>query len=103
MQKILVTFFVQILRQNNKLLERVLLFDGDLFYDRDNSILVFKLGGLHQFLQDEISLDYSEFRSLIYKSNINEELQKLGGLIEVHQSSGSVDDNFYRLVRLNQQ
>ena len=103
MQKILVTFFVQILQQNDKLLERVSLFDGDLFYDRDNSILVFKLGGLHQFLQDEISLDYSEFRSLIYKSNINEELQKLGGLIEVHQSSGNVDDNFYRLVRLNQQ
>lgn len=103
MQQILVTFFVQILQQNNKLLERVSLFDGDLFYDRDNSVLVFKLGGLHQFLQDEISLDYSEFRSLIYKSNVNEELKKQGGLIEIHESIGNVDDNLYRLVRFNQQ
>ena len=103
MQQTLIRFFSQILDKNKQVLERISLFDGALFYDFDNGILVFELAGLHQFLLDEISMDYSEFRSLIYKSNINEELQKLGGLIEVHQSSGNVDDNFYRLVRLNQQ
>ena len=103
MQQKLVTFFVQILQQNNKLLERVAIFDGDLFYDHDNCILVFKLSGLHTFLRNEINLDYTEFRKLIYKSTINEELQKLGGLIEIHQSIGNVDENMYRLVRLNQQ
>ena len=99
MQQALLNFFVLVLQHDEKVLKRLSAFEGDMRFDHDANILVFKLSGLHQFFLDEINLDYHEFQKMIYQGNINEELQALGGRIEVHQSTGNINDSLYRLVK----
>lgn len=100
MHQIIVKFFVDILQSNRQTLELVEKYDGDMRFDSSSNVLVFKLQSLHELLFEAAELDYSSFRKLIYQGNLNEELASLGGRVEVHQSTGNVDDNFYRLVKL---
>lgn len=99
MQQALLNFFALVLLHDEKVLKRLSVFEGDMRFDYDANILVFKLSGLHQFFHDEIELDYNEFQKMIYQSNLNEELRALGGRIEVHQSTGNIHDSLYRLVK----
>ncbi|WP_455223199.1 hypothetical protein [Kaarinaea lacus] len=99
MQQEIIRFFTQILQNDGKVLERISLFEGSMSFDRESGNLMFKLSDLHELLQENIKVDYPAFRKLIYQSNLNEELNKLGGRIEIHHSAGKVDDNIYRLVK----
>lgn len=100
MQKLLVDLFSKILLSDKETLARVSVFNGDMTYYPDDAILVFNLRALHVFLYPEVEVDYKSFRGAIYKGNLNEELLKLGGRIEVHESSRNVDRSYYRLVKI---
>ena len=99
MQQTLIEFFMQVLKEDEKVLQRLSVFEGDMAFDKKSSTLIFKLSGLHQFFSEEVNLDYPEFQKLIYQGNINEELLASGGKIEVHQSTGNINDSLYRLVK----
>ncbi len=101
MQQALLNFFALVLRHDENVLKRLSIFCGDMRFDHDANILVFKLSGLHQFFIDEIESDYHEFQKMIYQGNINEELLALGGRIEIHESTGNIHDSLYRLVKIS--
>lgn len=100
MQQLLLDLFSKILTNDEKMLARISAFEGDVTFDTDDAVFVFSLRALHEFLSREIDVDYKIFKSLVYQGNLNEELLKLGGRIEIHESSGKVDSSFYRLVKI---
>lgn len=100
MQALLVNFFGSVLRQDKNVLRQVSTFEGDLAFNTSSGILIFTLAGLYAFLQDELNLSYPEFQKTLYSGNINEELQKMGGRIEVHDSTGKTKGNVYQLVHI---
>ncbi len=75
-------------------------FDGEVSIEGE--VLVFSLRGLQQFLADSVAVSYAEFRQQIYASTINQQLERLGWVIEVHNNRGKVDRNLYRLLRKSQ-
>lgn len=100
MQQILIEFFAGVLKQDEDVLQRLSEFEGDMRLEEEGSVLIFRLSDIHQFLNNEINLSYPEFQRMIYQSNINEELFSYGGKIEVHQSTGKVQDSLYRLISI---
>lgn len=103
MQETLVTFFVGVLKRDDGLVRRISTFDGDMRLEENNGKLLFTLGGLHQFLRDEVDVDYPEFQKMIYQGNINEELFTFGGRIEVHDSTGNVGSSWYKLIKIGKE
>lgn len=102
MQQTLVNFFARVLKLDDSLIKRISTFDGDVRFEHSNGVLLFTLSGLHQFLYDELDLDYPEFQKMIYQSNLNEELFTLGGGVKVHRSTGKVDSSWYKLVKISE-
>lgn len=100
MQKTLIEFFTSVLAGDSHTLEIVEKYKGNMSFDVDANILIFKLKDLHKFLFDPDELDYPNFQKLLYQSNLNEKLASIGGRVEIHQSVGKVDDNYYRLVKV---
>ncbi len=106
MQQSIIHFFTQVLQNNKTTLNLISDFQGELYFDKKNSLLIFSLKGLHQLLTTQQTLstslliDYAEFRKLIYQGNINEQLLQLGGKLEIHKSSGKVEANLYKLTRV---
>jgi hypothetical protein len=99
-QQILEKFFIEILARDKDCLNLVAASAGDLFFDDITGSLVFKLPDLHKLLFNSSELDYQSFRKLLYQGNLNEKLLELGARIEIHQTSGKVDDSYYRLVKI---
>ena len=75
---------------------------GKRFTDQGKSVLFFKLPALHTLLCAEYGPDYKEFRRIIYQGSINAQLQDMGAMIDIHQSTGKVEGNIYKLVRNNE-
>jgi hypothetical protein len=86
------------LHRDQAILDKIAGFDGEL--DVDGSTLVFSLQGLFEYLNDDDSLSYVMFRKMLYSSRLNEALMACSGRVEVHRSTGKVDQNLYRLVRI---
>ena len=67
--------------------------------------IIFSLEGIHQILlknqEQNQEQTFKEFRTALYQSPINQELQKLGYKVDVFQSSGKVDTSLYCLVPLS--
>ena len=63
--------------------------------------IIFSLEGIHQILLKDQEQTFKEFRTALYQSPINQELQKLGYKVDVFQSSGKVDTSLYCLVPLS--
>ena len=62
--------------------------------------LVFTIEGLYQLLIDEKEFTYSEFRSMLYASNLNLALQKSGFKLTMFDSTKKVDTSWYQLVKI---
>ena len=64
-----------------------------------NHQVVFSLKDLFGLInQDEPSLTYKEFRSVLYVTNINESLYPLGFKVDIYDSAGAVDTALYCLT-----
>ncbi len=100
LQQTVVSFFTNVLSQDLHTLEEINLFQSEQFSVDSSNALVFKLSALHQFLCDIDTVNYAEFKKLIYQSDINEQLSRLGGKIEVYKSTGKIDNNIYKLVKV---
>ncbi len=100
MQTRLVRFFQCVLQQDSTTLDALSGYGEALYFDRDNVVLIFSLKGLHQFMTKESEMNYSDFRKCVYASNINEELHRLGGRVEIHCSQGKIEQNVYKLIQL---
>ncbi|MBL1274581.1 MAG: hypothetical protein COB30_000675 [Ectothiorhodospiraceae bacterium] len=92
------------MRGDERTREMVLHFQGELSFNQDCELngcfLIFSLKGLHEFLGVENVIVYTAFRKIIYQSSINEELQGFGGKVELHRSTGKVDESLYKLIKL---
>ena len=66
----------------------------------ENGKCIFTLDSLYQSIRDDIDLDYAEFRSQLYSSDVNKRLRDLGYMIEVSESTGKVDSSTYQLAKL---
>ncbi len=62
--------------------------------------LIFTIDGLYQLLIDEKEFSYSEFRSMLYASDINQALQKLGFKVAIFESTQKIDTSIYQLVKI---
>jgi len=110
MQQKVLRFFDLILRHDENTIHSITECQGDLFLrheistnkkiEQGNTLLIFSLSGLHEYLDTEKLMDYKSFRRLIYQGSINRELGELGGKIEIHSSTGKVDESLYKLVLL---
>lgn len=98
MQTRLVRFFQRVLQQDSATLDALSGYGEAIYFDQDNVVLIFSLKGLYQFMTKENEMNYSDFRKCVYAGNINEELQRLGGRIDIHCSHGKVEQNVYKLV-----
>lgn len=83
---------------------KITAYEGNLSIEGE--ALVFGLADLFDFLSSckpdgeyEGSASYQEFRRALYQSTLNQDLRALGGQIVVHQSTGKVETNLYRLER----
>ena len=63
--------------------------------------IIFSLEGIHQTLFKNQEQTFKEFRTALYQSAINQELQKIGYKVDVFQSTGKVDSSLYCLVPLS--
>lgn len=61
--------------------------------------LIFTIEGLYQLLIDEKEFTYSEFRSMLYASDLNQALQKLGFKVTMFESTHKIDTSIYQLVK----
>lgn len=101
MQTQLVHFFQHVLQQDSTTLDALSGYGEAIYFDQDNVVLIFTLKGLHRFMTKESEMNYSDFRKCVYAGNINEELQRLGGRIEIHCSQGKIEQNVYKLVSID--
>ncbi len=58
---------------------------------------VFSLPALHNMLDPEQSLQFRDFRKLLYDSTLNQELSAFDAEVTVFQSSGKIDTSLYCL------
>lgn len=58
---------------------------------------VFSLPALHNMLDPEQSLQFRDFRKLLYDSTLNQELSAFDAEVTVFQSSGKTDTSLYCL------
>lgn len=65
-----------------------------------DDVLVFTLQSLYELLCPENQGSYEQFRSMLYASNLNEELGKLGYTVSIYESSGKVDTTWYQLASI---
>ncbi len=100
LQQIVVNFFTKFIEQDPHTLEEISRFQSVCFFIDGSSSLVFSLLALHQFLCGIDTLNYAEFKKVIYQGDINKQLNSLGWAVEVHQSKGKVDKNTYMLAKL---
>ena len=61
--------------------------------------LIFTIEGLYQLLIDEKEFSYSEFRSMLYASELNQALQALGYKVAMFESTQKIDTSIYQLVK----
>ena len=100
MQQTIISFFRKVLQQDKKTLSLISDFQDEVFFEQDNTVLVFSIKGLHQLLDHEESLNYTEFRKQLYQSNLNEALQEVGGKVDLHQPTQKVDESLYKLIQV---
>ncbi len=62
--------------------------------------LVFTLQALYELLHTEDQGSYEQFRSMLYASNLNEELGKIGYTVSMYESTGKVDTTWYQLAEI---
>ena len=62
-----------------------------------NSCLMFTLPGLYNLFLPSGKLDYINFRSAVYKSNLNAELSILGYQVTLQLATSHVDTTWYKL------
>jgi len=94
----LLLLFRQVLAQQTEVLERINSFNGDLFIDHTTGVFIFSLPALHQFLNDQHSLSFTEFKHTLYQGEFNRSLQVFGGKIAIYRSTGKVEGNLYQLL-----
>lgn len=100
MQQDIINFFSQVMDENRATMVCIEKFSGEVGFDKESSELVFSLHGLYEILGFGSQHDYSVFRKNLYSSTINQALNAFGGSVEIHRSTGKVDDNIYKLTRL---
>ncbi|GLQ29939.1 hypothetical protein [Litoribrevibacter albus] len=66
----------------------------------DDGRFCFTLNGLHRLVQTVYPIDYYAFQQRLYASNLNERLAEMGLSVVMHQSTGKVASNWYRLEEL---
>lgn len=107
-------FLCQILRKDETATQRVLELSSTLSQLSNSSpsspttithqikfiddVLVFTLQALYKLLYPEDQGSYEQFRSMLYASNLNEELGKLGYTVSIYESSGKIDTTCYQLA-----
>ena len=96
---LVLAFLTKVLEKNEDLLSQINCSDEDIGFVDDD--LVFSLTGLQASIDELAGLDHSEFRRIIYHSTINQQLSNCNAQLVVHESTGKVDKNRYRLKRLN--
>lgn len=74
-----------------------------MYIDPKSDSLVFTLLSLYQLFEKEESYSYKQFRKELYQSDLNLELSKQGGRIELFSSTGKVETSEYQLVSLNKE
>lgn len=68
-----------------------------------DGVFQFTLRGLYTQLCDDACvspLSYVSFRSMVYASELNKDLSKVGYFVQVHYSTAKVDTSWYELVLL---
>lgn len=72
-------------------------YEGDIWLEGGD--LRFTLPALHTYLYTPAELEYPDFRRGLYASELNAELQGLGGKVVIDTNAGKVDQTLYRLTR----
>jgi len=93
-----VNLFIRYLNKEHEVLVKIADFEGEIFIE--NNALVFTLKGLFDCLNADEEMHYLAFRRVLYSSRLNEDLRVHNGYVEVHCSTGKVDDSFYRLIHI---
>ena len=96
--QITLNLFKNFLKQELNSLLKIADFEGDVFVE--NKTLYFTLRGLFELLNVDGSMSYEVFRRALYNSQLNEELKAYNGHVDVHHSTGKVNDSVYKLVRM---
>lgn len=90
-------FFAAVLSGNADALRRIEHMPAEL--ELSPRGFVFTLPALHTLLDIRHSLDYRDFRKLLYQSTLNRDLGALGAEIVPFASTGKVDNSRYCLQR----
>ncbi|OZG72694.1 hypothetical protein BTA51_14290 [Hahella sp. CCB-MM4] len=92
--------FRRVLNSDPVTIKRVHDFNGDVHVMDTEVCLVFSLKGLYKFIGASESGSYAGFRKGLYQSDLNQQLQDAGAVIEIFQSTGKIESNLYCLKRL---
>jgi regulatory protein YycH of two-component signal transduction system YycFG len=100
-EQALISFFERVARQDNDLLEKL---KREQRFCMEPERWRFTLPDLHLFLQqqDDVfsSIDYKQFRQLIFNSPINQTVKSYGAEITITDNQAKVDKSSYALVWL---
>ena len=102
MQKSIVSFFNEVLQRTPSSLQLIAASKA-MYIDPKSGSLIFTLPGLYQLFEKEKNCSYKQFRKELYQSDLNLELSKQGGRIELFSSTGKVETSEYQLVSLNKE
>ena len=92
-------FFISVLVRDQKLLLSIENADDNI--KMKNGELVFSLNGLYLFLRKKQLISdntlFSEFKKNLYGGQLNQELQKNNGVVEVYKSTSKINTSLYKL------
>jgi hypothetical protein len=98
-ERALISFFEQVARKNKECLEKL---EQEKRFSLEQGRWCFTLPDLHLFLQQQddafSTVDYAQFRQLIFRSPINQAIKLFGAEITIIDNRAKVDQSGYAMV-----
>lgn len=91
------TFFQQLINTDEKTLAAVQSSKTECRLEQ--GVFIFTLQALYSLL-GLTEVTYSNFKSTVYASQLNQNLANLAYKVDVYESSGKVDSSWYQLVKM---
>ena len=88
-------FFINVINEDVDTLNKIVNKSGSIYLKGGK--LIFSIKGLSDFLDEEGSKSFNEFKKMLYSSYLNAELLEYGAKIEIYHSTSKVDTNLYCL------
>lgn len=104
LQQTLIDFFQHVAKKDVSILSKISI---EEYFTVGEGNWQFTLPDLHVFLQQNYdvfsTIDYKQFRKLIFSSKINSEIKPLGAEVTIFNNKNNVDLSTYELAWNNQQ